>query len=91
MWVIMVFFSSKYSQKFIDHTKQSATDAFRSNSKRVIQKTEEGTGNLIGNKIADHITQVSKISLQNTLETVPSGTKIKGSDVKLPNERYISP
>ena len=43
--------SSKYSpgmlavhQKLLDHAKQSATDAFKTTSKRVIQKTVEATG-----------------------------------------------
>ena len=43
--------SSKYSQKRLDHAKQSATDALKSYSKRVIQETVEGTCNLTGNKI----------------------------------------
>ena len=31
--------SGKHSQKFLDHTTQSATDALKTTSKRVIQKT----------------------------------------------------
>ena len=54
--------SSKYSQKFLDHAKQSATDAFKTASNKVIQKVAEATGNLIGNKIADEIRRVSKLS-----------------------------
>ena len=42
---------SKYSQKRLDHAKQSATDALKTASKRAIQKTTEATRNLIGNKI----------------------------------------
>ena len=61
--------SGKYSlgmlairQKLIDHTKQSATDALKTSSKRVIQKTEEATVILIGNKIANkEAMEVSKI------------------------------
>ena len=49
---------SKYSQKLIDHAKQSATDALQTVSKTAIQKTAEATGGLIGNKIADKITRV---------------------------------
>ena len=45
----------KYSQKPLDYTKQSATDTFKTSSKRVIQKTAEATGDLIGNKIANRI------------------------------------
>ena len=56
--------SCKYSsgmlaacQKLLDHTKKSATDAFKTSSKRVIQKTAEATGHLIDNKIANKITE----------------------------------
>ena len=57
--------SGKCSQKLIDHAKQSATDALKATSKKVIQKTAEATGDLIGNKMADRITYVSKNSQQN--------------------------
>ena len=32
-------FSGKYSQKRLDHAERNATDAFKTTSKRVIQKT----------------------------------------------------
>ena len=35
---------SKYSQKRLDHAKQSATDAFETASEKEIQKTAEATG-----------------------------------------------
>ena len=47
--------SNKYSQKLIDIAKKSTTDAIKTVSKRVIQKTAEATGDLVGNKIADKI------------------------------------
>ena len=50
--------SGKHSQKLLDHAKQSATDAFKTDSKRAIQKTAEATSDLVGNKIADRITKV---------------------------------
>ena len=49
-------FSSKYSQKLLDHAKQSTTDAFKTASKTAIQKAAEATCDLIGNKITDSIT-----------------------------------
>ena len=61
--------SGKCSQKRLDHVKQSATDAFKTNSKRVTQKTAEETGDLIGNKITNKITKVSKNLQQNNSET----------------------
>ena len=42
----------KYSQTLLHDAKQSATDALKTSSKRVIPKTTEPTGDLIGNKIA---------------------------------------
>ena len=50
--------STKYSQKILDHIKPSGTDALRTTSKRVIQKTAEATGDLIGNKIADVVAKL---------------------------------
>ena len=50
--------SVKYSQKFLDHAKQSATDTPKISSKKIIQKTAKVTGNLIGNKIANKITKI---------------------------------
>ena len=52
--------SSKYGQELLDSAKKSTTDALKTASKRAIQKTTEATGDLIGNKIADKITSVSK-------------------------------
>ena len=57
-------------QKLLDHAKISATGALKTYSKRVIQKTAEATGDLIGNKIPNKITKVSKNSQQNNSETI---------------------
>ena len=65
--------------------KKSATDALKSSSKRIIQKTAEVTVDLIDNKIADRITKVSKKSQQNISETVTNE-----NDKQIPKERYIS-
>ena len=39
----------------LDHAKQSATDAPKTTSKKVIQKKVEATGDLICNKTTDKI------------------------------------
>ena len=52
--------SNKYGQKLLDSAEKSTTDAIKTASKRSIQKTAEATGTLIGNKIADKITSISK-------------------------------
>ena len=48
----------KYSQKFLNHDKQSATDALKTISKKVFQKTAEATGDFIGKK--DKIIKLQK-------------------------------
>ena len=89
--IISKSLSGKYSpgmlamcQKLVDHVKKSATDALKTSSKRVIQKTPEATGDLICNKIPNRITKVSKNSQQNHLETVTND-----HDKEIPKERYI--
>ena len=62
--------SSKYSKKLLDHAKWSATDAIKTISKRVIQKTAEATDDFICNKIANRIMKVLKNSKQNKSETI---------------------
>ena len=59
--------SGKYSQgmlamrqKLLDHAKQSATDAFKTASKRAIQKTAEATGDLIHNLRKIHNKMIQK-------------------------------
>ena len=54
--------SNKYGKKLVDTAKKSATDAIKTASKRAIQKTAEATGDLVGYKIADKITSVSRKS-----------------------------
>ena len=53
---------SEYGKKMFDHDKQSATDALKTALKIAIQNTAEAISDLIGNKIDDKITRVSKNS-----------------------------
>ena len=69
------------AKKRLDHAKKSATDALKTSSKTVIQKTAEATGDLIGNKIANNITGVSNNSQQKYLETATNE-----SDKEIPKE-----
>ena len=52
----------KYGKKLMDTAIEIGIDMAKTDSKRVVQKTAEATGDLIGNKIADKITSASKIS-----------------------------
>ena len=53
--------------------------------KKVIQKKAEATGDLIGNKIANKITEHSKSSQQNNSETVTNE-----HDKEIPNKSCVS-
>ena len=72
--------SGKYTEKLIHHAKESAADSLKTNSKKVIQKTTEATGDR--NEIANRITKVSKCWLLNNSETITNEHHKK---------RYISP
>ena len=63
----------KYSLSPLDHAKQSATEAFK-------------TGDLIGNKLVNKITKVSRSLPQNNSETVTNE-----HDEEIPKERYTCP
>ena len=77
--------SNKYSQKIIDTAKKSATDAIKTASQWAIQKTAEATGDLVGNKIADKRTSISKKSTKK----LPAIDEDTGLSTR--KKRYISP
>ena len=77
--------SSKYSQKRLDHAKQSARDGIQTTLKRVIQKITEATNNFIGNNIPDKISKFCKTSPYNCLQIVENE-----NDKETPKERHIS-
>ena len=66
--------SNKYSQKLIDSAEKSTTGAIKTASIRAIQKTAEATGDLIGNKIVDKITNVSN---KKSMKELPNNMKQK--------------
>ena len=43
-------FGDKYGKKLVDAATKTGIDAAKTASKRVVQKTAEATGDLIGNK-----------------------------------------
>ena len=73
--------ANKYGQERFDDAKKSPTDAIKTASKRAVQKTAVATGDLIGNKIADKITSVSK----------KSPKKSQNDEMEALKQRYISP
>ena len=78
---------NKYGQKLLDSTKKLAPDALKTASKRVLQKTTEVPGDLVGNKTAKKIGKTASKSTRedpskSTAPQIPQPTGI-------PKERYI--
>ena len=63
------------------------TDAIKTASKRTIQKRTEATGDLIGNKIADKITNTAK---KSTKELHNNDKTEEDVEITTPKKRYIS-
>ena len=80
--------SNEYGQKFFDSAKISTTDAIKAASKRAIEKTGTGTGDLIGNKIADKIRSI--LRKKSTKELPNDETEQEDIERATPQKRYIS-
>ena len=76
-------FKDKYGKKLLDAATKTGIDAAKTASKRVVQKTTETTGDLIGNKIADKITSVRKTK---TKEKEKENTN-KQEEIYIPPEK----
>ena len=50
----------RYGKKLMDTATKTGIDGAKTASKRLVQKTAEATGDLIGNNIADKITSIGK-------------------------------
>ena len=73
---------SSYKNEIFNWTARSA-------SKRAIQKTAEATSDLIGNKIADKITSISK----KPVKELPNNDEREEENVEITThkKRYVSP
>ena len=82
-------FSNKYSQKLLDTAKKkTTTDAIKTTSKTAIPKTAVASVDLIGNKIADKITSVSK---KKSTKELPNNHETEDVEITAHKKRYISP
>ena len=67
---------NKYRQKSFDTARESTTEAIETASKMGVQKIAEATGDLIGSKIADQITSISKKSVKELPNNDDEDTEI---------------
>ena len=82
--------SNKQGQKLLDSAKKSTTDALKTASKRAIQKTAEGTGDLIGNKIADKIIFLKNNICKKSNKKLPKDKTEEDIEITTHKKRYIS-
>ena len=71
-------FGDNYGKKLMDTATKIGIDAAKTASKRVVQKTAEATGDLIGNKIPDKITSIGKLKEKE---------KKKAEEIYIPPEK----
>ena len=79
--------SNKYGQKLFDRAKKSTADPIKATSKRAIQITAEATGDLIGSKIPDKITSISK--KKSTKEVHNNDETEEDVEIATPKKRYL--
>ena len=75
--------SGKYGQKLLDHAKQSAADAFKTSSKRVIQNSRNILVIQLDVKL---LIKLQKVAAKNYSEVVTNE-----HDKQIPEERHVSP
>ena len=76
--------NSKRAKKLTDTAIKTGKDFATIAGKKMVHKSAEATGDLIGNKIADKITSASKRSHNEEIQSAEVNNEI-------PKERYISP
>ena len=72
------YFSDKYSKSLMDKGIDLSKTFAKTAGKKILKERAKATGDLIGNKIADKITSVSKKSQSDEVNN------------EIPKERYIS-
>ena len=73
----------KYGKKSMDTATKTGIDAAKTTSKRVVQKTAEATGDLIGNEIVDKITEKGKEDERQEIYIPPEKRQLIIDDLRL--------
>ena len=63
-------FARKYGKKLMDGATNTGKDFAKTASRRVVKRTSEAIGDLIGNKIADKITSIAKPKSKNEIAEI---------------------
>ena len=74
---------NKYGQKILDNSLSAGKDFAKKAGKKVLTKSAEATGDLIGNKIADRITK----SARNKEQKEDDRTMEETQEINIPPEK----
>ena len=74
--------SNKYGRKILDKSMDASKDFAKIAGKKVLQKSAEATGEMIGNKVADRITKSSRNKAQKEDDRIMEETLITYSSRK---------
>ena len=75
--------SNKYGRKILDKSMDASKDFAKIAAKKVLHKSAEATGEMIGNKIADRITKSSRNTAQKEDDIIMEETQ----EILIPPER----
>ena len=86
-------FNSKYGKKLTDTAIKTGKDVATIAGKKIVHKTAEATGDLVGNKIADKSTAKPSPKDVTSASKNSQNEEIQSNEVnnEIPKERYISP
>ena len=72
---MLVNLGKKYGKKTLDNSLSAGKDFAKIEGKNVLTKSAEATGDLIGNKIADRITESARNEPQKEDDRIMEGTQ----------------
>ena len=68
-------YGKKYGNKLLDNSISAGKDFAKIAGKKVLTKSAEATGKMIGNKVADRITKSSRNKAQKEDDRIMEGTQ----------------
>ena len=75
VWMLVKNMVKKYGNKLLDNSISAGKDFAKISGKKVLTKSAEATGDMIGNKIADRIPKSSRNKVQKVDDRIMEETQ----------------
>ena len=75
VWILVKNMVKKYGNKLLDNSISAGKDFAKISGKKVLTKSAEATGDMIGNKIADRIPKSSRNKVQKVDDRIMEETQ----------------